>query len=150
LFEVGAKEGQDPGDPVARFEKSYPVWPPPDAQPISWYADAGGVMAETSPAEEGGDSWRFDAAAGTVNFFGGRGYELLARIGDTNWRTFPEGDMASYEPPPFEESAVIAGPGYATLYVDSPVDDVTVQVTITEVRPDGVEVYVTSGWLRLG
>ena len=38
----------------------------------------------------------------------------------------------------------------AELWVNSPVDDVTVQVTLTEVRPDGYETLIQSGWLRLG
>ena len=36
------------------------------------------------------------------------------------------------------------------LWVKSPVDDVMIQATLTEVRPDGNEVLIQSGWLRVG
>jgi hypothetical protein len=45
---------------------------------------------------------------------------------------------------------VYAGPGYADLYVRGDVDDAAVQVSVSEVRPDGVEYLVQNGWLRLG
>ena len=45
---------------------------------------------------------------------------------------------------------MISGPGYADLWVRSPVDDVVVQVALTEVRPDGLEQLIQSGWLRFG
>ena len=51
---------------------------------------------------------------------------------------------------PLARPTIIAGPGIAELWVNSPVDDVTVQVTLTEVRPDGFETLIQSGWLRLG
>src|SRR5690606_27275830 len=92
----------------------------------------------------------FDAQAGSVTFFGPRGYELTPPLWDIDWTEFAEGDLLSYVTTPFTEDTVIAGPGYANLWMRSDVDDVTVQVTLTEVREDGIEYLVQSGWLRLG
>jgi predicted acyl esterase len=44
---------------------------------------------------------------------------------------------------------VFAGPGYAELYVASDADDVHVQVSVSEIRPDGTEVLLQNGWLDL-
>ena len=47
---------------------------------------------------------------------------------------------------------MFAGPAYADLFVASDApdgQDVNVQVTLSEVRPDGVEYLVTNGWLDL-
>ena len=42
----------------------------------------------------------------------------------------------------------MAGSGSADLWVQSSVGDTDLEVTISEVRPDGQEMYVQSGWLR--
>jgi predicted acyl esterase len=149
LFEVGAGGAQD-GDPFPRFEKTYRKWPPRKAEEVRWFLDDGGLLAHAAPAASGADTWTFDAEAGSTTFFGPAGYQLFVPLWDIDWTTFAPGYAASYVTAPFTEDTVIAGPGIAELWVRSPVDDVTVQVTLTEVRPDGEEFYVQSGWLRLG
>ena len=49
---------------------------------------------------------------------------------------------------PFTEDAVILGAGSADLWISSSAVDTDLEVTISELRPDGSEVYVQSGWLR--
>jgi hypothetical protein len=48
----------------------------------------------------------------------------------------------SYLTSPLAEHLVITGPGYARLFMSSEADDANVQVTVSEVRPDGVEYLV--------
>ena len=43
----------------------------------------------------------------------------------------------------------MAGTGSVDLWISSSAADSDVQVTLTEVRPDGTERYVQNGWLRL-
>src|SRR5690606_26185957 len=45
---------------------------------------------------------------------------------------------------------VFAGPAVADLYVASDASDVHVQVSVSEVRPDGTEYLVQNGWLDIG
>jgi predicted acyl esterase len=150
LFESGAAPDQPVGTPVARFEASYPSWPVDSAPSRKWFVGPEGQLLDSAPEPEGADSWRFDPEAGTSTFFGPAGYQLLAPLWDIDWTRFGPGDVASYVTQPFGESTVIAGPAIAELWVRSPVDDVMVQVTLTEVRPDDTEVLVQTGWLRLG
>jgi predicted acyl esterase len=42
----------------------------------------------------------------------------------------------------------MAGPGSADLWIAADAEDVDLQVTLSEVRPDGYEMLVQSGWLR--
>ena len=100
------------------------------------------------PEVPGAHAWTFDLEAGTDTFFG----RLVPSGASMGYRldTFTPDNMVSYRTEPFIESKVITGPGIAELWVKSPVDDVTVQVTLTEVRPDGYETLIQSGWLRLG
>jgi predicted acyl esterase len=43
---------------------------------------------------------------------------------------------------------VMAGSGSADLWIAADAEDVDLQVTLSEVRPDGQEMLVQSGWLR--
>ena len=43
---------------------------------------------------------------------------------------------------------MIAGPSSLDLYLKSSARDTDLQVTLSEVRPDGNETYVQNGWLR--
>ena len=149
LFESGAGEMQ-PGTPVFRFETQFDSWPPNEAQPILWHVGSEGRLQSEAPTASGTNIWAFDPEAGTKLFFGPDGYELSKPLWDIDWTTFESGKALAYETPPFESPTVIAGPGIAELWINSPVDDVTVQVTLTEVRPDDKETLVQSGWLRLG
>lgn len=148
LFENGAGAAK-PGVPVERSTATFEAWPPAEAQERTWYLDSFGALSD-APTDARMDRFRFDADAGAETFFGDRGYELLTPLWDLDWTQFAQGDAVSYLTEPFAEDAVVAGPGIATLFFRSPVDDLTVQVTLTEVRPDGIEVFVQSGWLRLG
>jgi predicted acyl esterase len=55
----------------------------------------------------------------------------------------------SYRTEPFAEDVVVAGAGYADLWVAADSEDADVQVTVTVVRPDGIEDLVQTGVLRL-
>lgn len=148
LFENGAGH-DEPGAPLARFEHSFTTWPPAEATATTWFLAEGGRLA-TEAGPEGADQFRFDAAAGTSTFFGPAGYELTPPLWDIDWTEFAAGDQLSYLTEPFADDTVIAGPGYADLWIRSDEQDAAVQVTLTEVREDGMEYLVQSGWLRLG
>lgn len=149
IFENGAGHTQ-PGAPVGRFEKTYPVWPPPDALTRTWHLADEGALTAATPTAAGADRYAHDPAAGTTTFFGPRGYELLTPLWDLAWTEFEPGSVVSYLTEPLAADAVLAGPGHARLFVKSDAADAQVQVTLTEVRPDGVEYLVQSGWLALG
>ncbi len=148
LFENGAG-ATDAGAPAGRFEASYSTWPPPSAVGRSFYLGPSGSLA-AAPGPDGMGAYQHDPNAGSVTFFGPKGYELLVPVWDIDWTEFDEGNLLSYLTEPFTEDTVFAGPGYVELHIESEVDDVNVQVTLTEVRADDIETLVTSGWLRLG
>jgi len=47
-----------------------------------------------------------------------------------------------------EDDVVMAGHASADLWIQSQADDADLEVMLSEVRPDGQEMYVSSGWLR--
>ena len=54
-----------------------------------------------------------------------------------------------YATAPLAEDVTFAGPASADLWVSSAIPDADLQVTLTEVRPGGTELYLQRGWLRL-
>ncbi len=149
LFENGAG-GETPGAPQARFETTFDSWPPPDAEARTWYLGPDESLLAESPADERADSYAHDAEAGDTTFFGPLGYELMAPVWDFDWTQFEDGDGLSYLTTPLTDDLVVAGPGHATLWFASEADDANVQVSISEVRPDGIEYLVQAGQLRVG
>ncbi|MEC7984977.1 MAG: CocE/NonD family hydrolase [Myxococcota bacterium] len=148
LFENGA--GSDVvGEPVARYETTYDQWPPNEAQPLQWYL-GDTSLSEAADNTSAIDLWTFDPEASDTNFFGESGYHTMRLMWDIDWTYFSEGYVSSYLTDVFEESQIVSGPGILDLWIRSPVDDVVIQATLTEIRPDGNEIYVQGGWIRVG
>jgi uncharacterized protein len=54
----------------------------------------------------------------------------------------------SYTSPRLTRDTEFFGSGSANLYLSSTAPDTDLQITLTEVRPDGQEVYIDRGWLQ--
>lgn len=65
-----------------------------------------------------------------------------------NWQEAAPGTNLKFTTAPLEEPLLLAGSAAANLYVHASVADVDLQVTLSEVRSDGCEVYIQNGWLR--
>jgi uncharacterized protein len=64
------------------------------------------------------------------------------------WTQPPVDEFAGFVTEPLDETLVTFGSASVDLWIDSDLDDTDLEVVITEVRPDGEEMYVTAGWLR--
>jgi hypothetical protein len=64
------------------------------------------------------------------------------------WKPVPAGKAVGYVTAPLTADTVLVGTGSVDLWVRATTPDVDFEVTISEVRPDGKETYVQSGWLR--
>ena len=60
----------------------------------------------------------------------------------------PPGASVAYTTPPLTRDAEFFGSGSANIWLSSTAADTDLQITLTEVRPDGQEVYIARGWLR--
>jgi hypothetical protein len=151
MFEsgIGANELGEAG---GTFDLDLEAWPTAGARAATFYLGADESLTPERPGggADGTDAFRFDPEAGGSTLFGGTGdYPLLDPLWDMEWTRFGPGEELSYLTDPFTSDTVFAGPAYARLFVASDADDVHVQVSLSEVRPDGTEYLVTNGWLDL-
>ena len=154
-FESGSGSNEV-GEPGGTFSIELDSWPSDEAEPATFYLGGDETLTTDEPgrADEGAvDAFRFDPEAGAATLFGGTGeYPLLDPVWTTDWTRFDPTEQVSYLTEPFAEDTVFAGAAYADVFVASDApdgQDVNVQVTLSEVRPDGVEYLITNGWLDL-
>jgi len=147
VFESGAGENEV-GEPGGTFEQRFGQWPVEGAPTATWYLDADGTLVDSSPTATGLDGFAHDPDASGEDFFGEEGYQQQARLWDFDWTEFAQGNQLSYVTDPLAEDLVLGGPGEVTLYVGSEADDADLQVTLSEVRPDGNEYLLQVGFLR--
>src|SRR3954454_18426310 len=60
----------------------------------------------------------------------------------------PPGGAVAYTTAPLTRDMALAGPASLDVWLASTATDTDLQVTVTEIRPDGNETYVQRGWLR--
>jgi predicted acyl esterase len=176
LFDVGA--GGSPGAPVPGFATTEPSWPVPGTTATPYYFGPGGTLTPQSPsaltsgsgssAGSGADQFRYDPAAfpatsaappsssseraakakGAADSSASLSNALQRLATSYRWKAVPAGKALAYVSAPLTENTVMAGTGAVDLWLQSSALDVDVEVTLSEVRPDGKETYVQSGWLR--
>jgi uncharacterized protein len=147
LFEEGAARGAVPGTPQPRWIELFDSWPVP-ATTTSWYL--GPDSLATEPSEDVADmsSYTADPDAVPPTFFDEATGSVWAYDVTWDWRQPPAGTAASFTSAPLPADAVVVGSGSADLWIRTDAEDTDLEVTISELRPDGQEVYVQSGWLR--
>lgn len=130
--------------PVPRWTTTWPSWRAVRPRPLKLYLGAHGTLGATAPRTADARSrYRYPApSAGT---------EDSLAVGQTNllWKRVPRaGSALAYTTAPLAQDVSLFGTGSVDLWLASTARDTDVQAMLTEVRPDGQEVYVQSGWLR--
>src|SRR3954454_20963221 len=151
LFDNGAG-GSSPGQPKPAFEQSFPSFPLPGTTGRSWYLSNGGALADSAPAKAGTDKFIWNAKARPPTDFtgdtaGGTG-GLWTATPPYKWAQPPAGSAASYVTAPLSQNTTVVGAGSVQAWIRSSKPNADLQVTISEVRPDGKETFVQGGWLR--
>jgi hypothetical protein len=140
---------QGPGSIGAAWELGFAAWPPPQARPATLFLGAGGTLAPVPPRRAGTASYTPDPRARPATTLPGTGEADAWRAQPPyDWRPVAAGRGAGFLSAPLERDLVIAGSSSLDLRLRSTARDTDLQVTLSEVRPDGQETYVQSGWLR--
>jgi uncharacterized protein len=146
IFENGGNT--EPGAPEGRFEVTFPSWPPSGTTATRWYFQADGSLADTAPTEtDSASTFALDPAAGERGILASGG-DVWDPLPAYDWKPLEAGKAVAFLSAPLTADTVMIGTGSVELWVRANVDDADLEVNLTEVRPDGQEMYVQSGWLR--
>ena len=149
MFDNGA--GSSPGTPYPGFVRDFSRFPIPGTRSRSWFFGPNGTLTGKAPKKGGSQSFTWDKTARPAGDFAGTntgGGDLWTANPSFDWRQPPAGTAASYLTPPLGADTAIIGAGAVQAWIRASVPDVDLQVTVSEVRPDGKETYVQSGYLR--
>jgi predicted acyl esterase len=148
LFEEGAG-GTVPLAPAPTWIQSFPAWPVPGAVATTWYFGPDGRLGSDLSIEPRSTSYVADPDNVPEGYFdeaaGGNIWSVDAEFA---WIAEPADTRARFLTEPFTRDTIVMGSGSADLWIMADAPDTDVEVTLTEVRPDGTEVLVQSGWLR--
>jgi predicted acyl esterase len=150
LFDNGAGSAT-PFAPVPGFERSAHRFPLPGTTARSWYLAPDGVLADAVGAA-GDDTFTWSRSGRPARSFAGNRNGgpngLWTATPSYQWSQNPPGTAASYVSAPLAADTAVVGAGALEAWIKTPARSVDLQATVTEVRPDGQETYVQSGWLR--
>jgi predicted acyl esterase len=152
LFEEGAADGQPSGAPLPRFEASFSSWPIKKAVATTWYLSPDGRLSGAAstlrPGQVDQRSYRAKPGALPETTYSGSSSGIWKAHPTYRWKQIPKGKGLGWISPPLKRDVVAVGTGSVDLWIRTPADDTDLEVTLSEVRPNGTEVYVQSGWLR--
>jgi hypothetical protein len=150
LFENGAGTSIA-GLPAPTFEMGFRYWPPRHRHDRAWYFQEGGRLARRRPraTTSGVDAYRPDPGARPIQTLPGQGEsDSWALMPAYDWLPLAGDAAVAYVSDPLTEDLAVVGPSSVDLWMRSSASDTDIQVTLSEVRADGLETYVQSGWLR--
>ncbi len=150
IFDSGSGEVEALGLPAGSFDGNFTEWPIPGTTARRYHFQPDGSLAPAAPAEL--------VAASVFTLDPLEGQEGILAPGAGIWDVLPTWDWKERGPAhatawvsaPLAEDTVMIGYGSVDLFVQSDAEDIDLEVTLSEVRPDGDETYVQNGWLRLG
>jgi putative CocE/NonD family hydrolase len=134
--------------PHAYMEAATPGWlftnPDlfPTTQPVAFALTQGGRLVADDHGDGAADAYAYPLPGPAVD----------ARPDADVWEPLSPGWERSslvYTTAPLDRDVLAYGPASADLWLSSTAPDADVQVTVTAVKPDGQEMFLQRGWLRL-
>jgi uncharacterized protein len=158
LFDNGAGPGPlgtgQPGDPYPAFQASFRSLPISRTRARSWYLGTAGALTARRPRRGRADRFTWNPRARPATDLRNPSEQesgpggLWTADPDYRWTYNPSGTAAAYVTAPLQRNVVAIGAGAVHVWVRASAPSVDLQATVSEVRPDGKETFVQSGWLR--
>lgn len=133
-FGMERPESSADGGARTRWSMHTSTWPPAGSTISTMHLGSGGTLADASGTPDTAP-YLADPSA-------------RPRTYGPAWTPVPAGNGLGFVSVPLATDVVAAGPAAARLWLASTSTDTDVQVTITEVRPDGAEMFVNTGVQR--
>jgi predicted acyl esterase len=151
-WENGAKPGLE-GLPWGTTSTRYSTWPPSEISAEKLYFQPDGALAPSAStlpdtAARASSSYTYDPTTKRDSTLTGGTDQAWAPHPNYKWDVLKEGNALSFLSAPYTSKVAYAGQGSVDLWLKSTAADTDLEATLTEVRPDGKEVYIQSGWLR--
>ena len=140
----GGSAGPGAMQPV--WNADFTSWPPPSAKATALRLGPGGALTASSPSESS-VSFRPDPSARPATDLPAPGNPWAA-LPPYDWAPVTGSDGLGFTSPPLAHDVVAIGPASVDLWVKSTAADTDLQATVSEVRPDGKELFVQTGELR--
>ena len=150
LFDNG-NSTSGPGALGPAWDAGFDAWPATTVVPTPYYLESGGTMSAERPDRTTREevSFRPDPKArGEKTLPGDAEADAWIALPPYEWSAVSGDAGVGFVSPPLADDVTLVGPASADLWVSSSADDTDLQVTLSEVRTDGQEMYVQSGWLR--
>jgi uncharacterized protein len=139
---------QGPGSIGAAWELDFSSWPPRGVRPTRYYLGPSGSLGRR-PARRSSARYTADPGARPRQTLPGDGAEDAWKAQPPyRWAPVAPGKGLGFVTEALGRDTVIVGPSSFDVYLRSSARDTDLQVTLSEVRPDGRETYVQNGWLR--
>jgi putative CocE/NonD family hydrolase len=148
LFEEGAAKGQRSGAPLPRFEHSFTSWPPSGRHRVRYFLTPDGRLATHRVRHGKARSFSADPKALPTTDYSGSDSGIWRAHPAYHWKQIPQGKGLGWITAPMRKTSVVLGGGSLDVWVKTRAKDVDLEATVSDVRPNGTEVYVQSGWLR--
>ena len=138
-----------PGSIGSAWELGFDAWPIRQAKPTPYFLGTGGKLTPGSAGGAGTAQYVPDPKARPRQTLPGSGAEDAWKAQPPyQWKPLANGKGVGFTSDALSKDLVIAGPSSLDLFLKSTAKDSDLQVTLSEVRPDGNETYVQNGWLR--
>jgi putative CocE/NonD family hydrolase len=147
-MENGSGEhGSALGAPIAGWELYFDSWPPPGTVAKRFYAHADGSLQDFAPTEAASaSSFLYDNAKGQETYRVRDSFEKA--LPNIQWLAEQPDRQVVFLSEPLTEDIVSVGHASADLWIQASAPDADLEVMLSEVRADGQERYISSGWLR--
>ncbi|OJU94617.1 MAG: hypothetical protein BGO23_04290 [Solirubrobacterales bacterium 67-14] len=149
MMDNGAAIPGQPGAIGAAWETQFTDWPVPGLKPTKYFLGKGGILSSTKAAKGTTVKYRSDPSARPARTLGENAQSDSWKAQPAyDWKPLAADKGLGFITPALDKDLFIAGPSSLDLYLKSNMKNTDIQVTLTEVRPDGKETYVQNGWLR--
>ncbi len=139
---------QGPGSIGATWELDYGSWLPKATRPTRYYLGPKGALG-ARPKSARSARYVADPKARPRQTLPGNGAEDAWKAQPPYvWAPIAPGKGLGFVSARLRRDVVMAGPSSLDVYLKSSASNTDLQVTLSEVRPDGNETYVQNGWLR--
>ncbi len=144
LFDNGGGSA-GPGAMQPVWHADFSAWPPAQAKPTTLHLGARGSLTGATPVSSTVSFKPNPAARPATDLPTGNPWSALPPF---DWTPVTGSDGLGFISSPLTHDLTVVGPASLDLWVKSTAADTDLQATISEVRPDGRELFMNTGVLR--